>query len=63
MVKNPRANAGTMSSTPVQEDFLEEEMATHSSRLAKSPEQSSLAGYSTRGCKESDMTEHAHTHI
>ena len=46
-----------------QEDFLEEEMATHSSMLAKSPGQSSLAGYSTRGCKQSDMTEHAHTHI
>ena len=25
--------------------------------------QRSLAGYSSRGHKESDMTEHAHTHI
>ena len=45
------------------EDPLEEEMTTHSSMLAKSSGQRRLAGYSTWGGKESDMTEHEHTHI
>ena len=41
-----------------EQDPLEEEMATHSSILAgKSHGQRSLAGYSPRGCKESDSTE------
>ena len=31
--------------------------------LEKSHGQRSLAGYSTKGCKESDMTEHACMHI
>ena len=30
--------------------------------LGKSHEQSSLAGYSPWGCKESDTTEHQHRH-
>ena len=40
------------------EDPLEKEMATHSSILAwgKSHGQRSLLGYSSWGCKESDMT-------
>ena len=39
------------------EDFLEEEMATHSSILPKkSHGQKSLAGYSPWGRKESNMT-------
>ena len=43
------------------EDFLEEEMATHSSILPKkSHGQRSLVGYSPRGRKESDSTERAH---
>ena len=46
-----------------QEDPLEEEMAPHSSILAwKSHGQRSLAGYSPRGCKHSDTTEHQHHH-
>ena len=49
------------------EDPLEEEMATTPVFLPeKSYGQGSLAGYSSKGCKESDMTEHtcarAHTH-
>ena len=41
-----------------QEDPLEQEMATHSSILArKSHGQRSLAGYSPQGHKESDTTE------
>ena len=40
------------------EDLLEKEMATHSSILpGKSHGQRSLAGSSSWGCKESDMTE------
>ena len=61
VVKNLPANAGDaghMSSIPVSEDPLEEEMATHSSILAwKSHGQRSLAGYSPRGRKESHTTE------
>ena len=34
MVKNPPANAGAMNSILGLEDFVEEEMATHSSTLA-----------------------------
>ena len=51
-----------------QEDPLVEEIATHSSILAreKSHGQRSLVGYSPQGCKELDMTErlntHTHTH-
>ena len=42
-----------------QKDPLEEGMATHSSILAgESHGQRSLEGYSPRGHKESDMTEH-----
>ena len=33
MVKNPPANTGDVSSIPGVEDFLEKEMATHSSIL------------------------------
>ena len=41
-----------------QEDFLEKEMATHSSTLAwKIPRMRSLVGYSPWGRKESDTTE------
>ena len=41
-----------------QEDFLEEDLATHSSILAwRIYGQRSLAGYSPWGCTESDMTE------
>ena len=44
------------------EDFLEEEMATHSSILPKkSHGQKSLAGYSPWGRKESNMIDHART--
>ena len=44
-----------------QEDPLEEAMAAHSSILAgESYGQRSLVGYSPRGLKELDMTEHEH---
>ena len=40
------------------EDPLEKDMATHSSILpGESHGQRNLAGYSPRGCKESDTTE------
>ena len=43
------------------EDPLVEEMAAHSRILAgKSHGQSSLVGYSPKGRKESDTTEHTH---
>ena len=41
-----------------QEDPLQEEMANHSSILARKIPQRSLPGYNPWGCKESDMTEH-----
>ena len=48
------------------EDPLKEGIATHSSIIAwEIPWTESVAGYSTKGCKESDMTElstHTHTH-
>ena len=48
----------------VQEDPLEEEMATTPVFLPeKSYGQGSLAGYSSKGCKESDMTEHTCVHV
>ena len=41
------------------EDLLEKEMATHSTIIAgKSHGQRNLSGYSPRGHKESDTTEH-----
>ena len=44
-----------------QEDPLEEEMTTHSIFLpGKIHGQRNLAGYSPRGHKESDLTEHKH---
>ena len=44
------------------EDLLEEEMANTSVFLPGKFHGQSLAGYSPWGCKELDMTEHAHTH-
>ena len=45
------------------EDTLEGEMTAHSSILAwEIYGQRSLVGYNLLGRKESDMTEHAHTH-
>ena len=57
-----------MQETPVQslsqEDPLAKEMAPHSSILAwRIPWMGSLAGYSPWGCKELDMTEHAHNDL
>ena len=44
------------------DDPLEEEVATHSSILAwRIPTESSLVGYSSWGCKESDTTERLST--
>ena len=60
VVKNPPANAGGVRDTGSlgQEDPLEEELATHSSILAReSHGQRSLGGYSPQGHKESDATE------
>ena len=62
VVKNPPASAGDAGdagSIPgEEEDPLEEEMATQSSTLAReSHGQRSLAGCSTWGPKELDMTE------
>jgi len=60
-IKNPPAMQETRIQFLGQEDPLEKEMATHSSILAwkESPGQRSLAGFSPKGPKESDMTEHA----
>ena len=45
------------------QDSPEKEMATHSSVLAwRIPWMEEPGGLSPRGCKELDMTEHAHTH-
>ena len=57
MVKNPPAMLETW--VPFMDwDLLEKGMATHSSILAwRIHEQRSLSGYSSWGCKESDMTE------
>ena len=44
-----------------QEDPLEKEMATHSTIVWKTHEQKSLAGYSPRGCKESDIVRQTNT--
>ena len=45
-------------------DPLEKEMATHSSILAwRIPWTEDLAGYSPRGCKESDTIERLHFHF
>ena len=65
-VKNLPASAGDTRDVCLilgWEDPLESKMATHSSILAgKFHGQRSLAGYSPWGHKESDTTEHTHTH-
>ena len=68
MVKNLPAGQETWFSSLDWEDPLEEGMATHSrySYLENPHGQRSLASYSPRGCKGSDMTEvteHAHTYF
>ena len=48
----------------IQEDPLEEEMATHSTILAwKIPQTEELGGLQSTGCKESDTTEQLHFHF
>ena len=57
-VKNLSAMQETWVWSLGQEDSLEKEMATHSSiRAWRIPGQRSLAGYNSRGRKESDTTE------
>ena len=56
--KESTCNVGDVDSIPRPPDPLEEEMATHSSVLAgESHGQRSLAGYSSWGHKDLDMTE------
>ena len=63
MVKNSPSMQETHVPSLGQEDPLEQKMATHSRSLpGKFHGQRSLAGYSPRGHKELDMTEHMHTH-
>ena len=58
MVKNPPAMQKTQILLLGLEDTLEKGMVTHSSILAwRNPGERSLAGYSPRGLKESNMTE------
>ena len=58
MLKCPSAMQKTWVRSLGREDFLEKEMATHSSTLAwKIPRMRSLVGYSPWGRKESDTTE------
>ena len=65
MVKNPRAStgdAGELGSISGSGKSLEKKMATTPSFFSgKCHTQRSLEGCSPKGCKESDMTEHAHT--
>ena len=62
LVKNLPAGAGDIYKfdTWLGKIPLEEEMAVHSILAGKSHGQRSLLGYSPRGHKESDPTEHAH---
>ena len=64
VVKNPLAHAEMQEmcvQALSQEDLLEEETATHPSILAwKIPWTEEPGGPHPWGCKESDMTEHAH---
>ena len=58
MVKNPPAMQKTRILLLGLEDTLKKEIAAHSSILAwRIPGERSLAGYSPRGLKESDVTE------
>ena len=53
----------TQVQSQAQEDLLEKEMATYSSILAwRISWTEELVGYSPWGHKESDTTEHTHTH-
>ena len=54
MVKNLPAKQETRVGSLGQDDTLEQEISTHSSILALSHRQRSLAGYSPLGRKESD---------
>ena len=57
-VKNPPAKAGDLARSLGKEDPLEKGLATHSRLLpGEFQGQSSLVGYSPRGCRESDMNE------
>ena len=58
-MKNPPANAGSVSLIPGSEDPLEKEMATHSSVLACRISWTEESGglHSPWGHKDSDMTE------
>ena len=61
-VKNLPAVQDTRVQSLGWEDPLEKEMATHSSILAwRIPWTEEAGGYSPKGCKESDTTEHACT--
>ena len=67
MVKNPPANAGEIRDTGSIPGLGSSPAGGHGNPLQYSyienPHgQRSLAGYSPQGHKESDMTEHAHTH-
>ena len=66
VVKNPPANTGDtrdVGSVLGQEDPLQKEMATHLVFLNGTFHgQRSVVGYRPWGCKESDMTDHTHTH-
>ena len=64
VVKNLSANAGDVSSISASGDLLEKEMETHSSILAwESHGQRSLAGYSPKSHKESDVPEGCSDHM
>ena len=57
MVKNLLPNAGNMGSIPGSKDFLEKEMATHSSTLAwEIPWTEEPGGLQSVGSQESDTT-------
>ena len=59
MVKNPPANAGNTRDVGTMLESGRSRGGRHGKPLhEKSHEQRSLVGYSPRGCKESDMTEH-----
>ena len=64
MVNNPLAMWETQVQSTGWEHLLEKRMATHPVFfLGESHGQRSLEGYSSRGCRESDMTEATNTHF
>ena len=64
VVQESTCSAGDVCSSLGREDSLEKEMTIHSSSLAwEIPWTEEPGGLQSLGSQESDMTEHAHTHV